>query len=155
MLGEVGHELNAREASVEASLCKRGRMWLRRPFWSNGQQRLTAVLRRCPAPGVERPTRPTHLAYAERGNPVVVWNHPVTPSQERAKSTAGTGWRKKRTPAAERHGESITRRIAPYGVPRKGADVRETIYPKRDVKELQPGGKVRCSPLQTSLLVTS
>src|SRR5712691_12373963 len=130
-------------------------MWVRRPYRSNGQQRLTALLRRCPAPGVERPTHPTQLTYAERGNPVVVWISPVTPSQERANPTAGTGWRKKRTPAAERHGESITHRIAPYGVPRKGADVRETIYPKRDVRELQPGGKVRCSSLQTSLLVTS
>src|SRR5215475_16041142 len=124
-------------------------MWLKRPFWSNGQHRLTAMLRGCPAPGVERPTRPTHLAYAERGNPVVVWNFPVTQSQERAKSTAGTGWLKKRTPAAERYGEAITRRIAPDGVPRKGADVSQTIYPKRDVRELQLEGKVRCSLLQT------
>jgi hypothetical protein len=82
------------------------------------------VLRRGPAPGVERPIRLTHLAYAERGNPVVVWSAPVTPSQERAKPTVGTGGRKKRRPAAERPGESITRRIAPHGVPRQGADVR-------------------------------
>ena len=119
------------------------------PYWSEGQPRLTAGLRRCPAPGVERPTRPTSLAYAERGNPVVVWQAPVTPSQERANSTAGGGRRKKQTPAAERHGECITRRIAPTGVPRKGADVRLAIYPKAVVKELQPGGKVRCSLLQT------
>ncbi len=33
--------------------------------------------------------------------------------------------------------------------PRKGADVRLVIYPKAVVKELQPGGKVRCSLLQT------
>ena len=119
------------------------------PYWSEGQPRLTAGLRRCPAPGVERPTRPTSLAYAERGNPVVVWQAPVTPSQERANSTAGAGRRKKRRPAAERHGESITRRIASDGAPRKGADVRLVIYPKAVVKELQPGGKVRCSLLQT------
>jgi hypothetical protein len=43
---------------------------------------------------------------------------------------------KKRRPAAERHGESITRRITPPGVPRKGADVRLAIYPKAVVKEL-------------------
>ena len=30
---------------------------------------LAGMLRRCPAPGVERPTRPTSLAYAARGNP--------------------------------------------------------------------------------------
>jgi hypothetical protein len=61
------------------------------PYWSEGQHRLTAVLRRCPAPGVERPTRPTSLAYAERDNPVVVWREPVIQSQERTKSAAGTG----------------------------------------------------------------
>ena len=110
---------------------------------------LVAWLRRCPAPGVERPTPPTSLAYAKRGNPTVVWNSPVTLSQERAKSTAGVGRRKKQRPAAERHGESITRRIAPTGAPRKGADVRLAIDPKAVVKELQPGGKVRCSLLQT------
>src|SRR5215510_6580818 len=111
-----------------------------------GQERLAARLRRCPAPGVERPTPPTHLAYAKRGNPTVVWLSPVTPSQERANSTAGVGRRKKRRPAAERHGESITRRIAPIGVTRKGADVRLAIDPKAVGKELQPGGKVHIPP---------
>ena len=119
------------------------------PYRSMGQERLAARLRRCPAPGVERPTPPTHLAYAKRGNPTVVWHAPVTPSQERANSTAGVGRRKKRRPATDRHGESITRRIAPIGVPRKGADVRLAIYPKAVGKELQPGGKVRCSLLPT------
>ncbi len=90
MLREVGIELNVSEALVEASLCKRGRKWLTRPYWSNGQQRLTALLGGCPAPGVERPTRPTPLVYAQRGNPVAVWRQPVTPSQERANSAAGT-----------------------------------------------------------------
>ncbi len=80
MLREVGIELNASEALVEASLHKRGRKWLRRPYRSDGQQVLTALLRRCPAPGVERPTRPTQLAYAKRGNPVAVWCEPVTQS---------------------------------------------------------------------------
>jgi hypothetical protein len=61
-----------------------------RPYWSEGQERLAALLRWCPAPGVERPTRPTSLAYAERGNPVVVWSFPVTLSQERANPIAGT-----------------------------------------------------------------
>src|SRR5215831_20442131 len=124
MPGKVGIELNTREALIEASLCKRGRKGLRRPCWSNGQPVLAARLRGCPAPGVERPTPPTCLAYAKRGNPVVVWHSPATLSQERAKPTAGAGRRKKRRPAAERQGESITRRIAPTGVPRKGADVR-------------------------------
>ena len=76
-------------------------------------------------------------------------NAPVPLSQERANSTAGVGRRKKRRPAAERHGECVTRRIVPDGIPRKGADVRLAIYPKAVVKELQPGGKVRCSLLQT------
>jgi len=90
MLREVGIELNVSKVLVEASLCKRGRKWLTRPYWSNGQQMLTALLGRCPAPGVERPTHPTLLVYAERGNPVAVWRQPVTLSQERANSTAGT-----------------------------------------------------------------
>ncbi len=45
-----------------------------------GQSVLVSWLRRCPAPGVERTTRPMHLVYAERGNPVAVWNkssHPI------------------------------------------------------------------------------
>jgi len=52
-----------------------------------------------PVPGVERPTRLTHLAYVKRGNPVAVWREPVTPSQERAKSAAGIRRLKKRRPA--------------------------------------------------------
>jgi hypothetical protein len=77
-------------------------------------------LRRGPAPGVERPTRPTHLAYAERGNPVAVCDDAVTLAPERATPAAGTGWRKKPMPAAERHGEAITRRIAPMAYPERG-----------------------------------
>ncbi len=98
MLGEVGIELNASEVLVESSLRKRGRKWLVRPYRSNGQQVLTALLRRCPAPGVERPTRPTLLTYGKRGNPDVVWHPPVTQSQERANSAAGTRGLKKRRP---------------------------------------------------------
>jgi N-terminal domain of reverse transcriptase len=64
---------------------------VRRPCWSHGQPGVTARLRRCPAPGVERPTRPTPLASAERGNPVAVWRHPVTSSPARANAAAGTG----------------------------------------------------------------
>jgi hypothetical protein len=79
MLGEVGIELNASEALVEASLRKRGRKWLRRPYWSRGQRMLATPLRRCPVPGVERPTHPTSLAYVERGNPVAVWAVPSNP----------------------------------------------------------------------------
>src|SRR5262249_55056616 len=120
-----------------------------RPYRRKGQEGLGAPLRTGPPPRGERPNPPTPLSYAKSGNPTVVWHSPVTPSQERANSTAGVGRRKKRRPAAERHGESITRRIAPTGVPHKGADVRLAIYPKAVVKELQPGGKVRCSLLQT------
>ncbi len=80
MLGEVGIELNASEVLVEASLHKRGRKWLIRPYRSNGQQVLAALLSRCPAPGVERTTRPTLLTYGERGNPDAVWYQPVTQS---------------------------------------------------------------------------
>jgi hypothetical protein len=74
MLGKVGSELNICEALIEASLRTEGRMWLRRPYWRTGQEGFEALLRRCPAPDVERPTRPTYLAYVERGNPVVVWD---------------------------------------------------------------------------------
>src|SRR5215510_5165992 len=72
------------------------------------------------------------------------------PSPQRAQEGARSEGRH-----AERHGDAITRRIAPDGVPRKGADVRLTIDPKDHAKGLQPEGKVRCSVLQTSLLVTS
>src|SRR5262245_37224689 len=99
MPGKVGVELNIREALVEASLRTTGRRWWTRPDWNNGQSVFAGRLRRCPVPGVERPTRPTHLAYAERGNPVAVWSHPVTLSQERANSAAGTGRLKKPKPA--------------------------------------------------------
>ena len=44
-----------------------------------GQRRLATPLRRCPVPGVERPTHPTSLAYVERGNPVAVWAEPSNP----------------------------------------------------------------------------
>ena len=54
MPGKVGTELKAREALVEVSLRTRGRTWLRRPYWSTGQEGLAALLRRCPAPGAER-----------------------------------------------------------------------------------------------------
>ena len=50
---------------------------------------------------------------------------------------------------AERQGKIITRRIAPDGVTRKGADVSLVIYPRTVVKGLKPGGKVGCSSLQT------
>jgi len=52
-------------------------MWLRRPYRSNGQQRLTALLRRCPAPGVERPTHPTQLTYTYCISDVIycLWIH--------------------------------------------------------------------------------
>src|ERR687896_1379166 len=60
---------------------------------------LVALLRGCPASGVERTTHPTQLAYVERGNPVAVWCEPVTPSQERANPVAGTGGLKKQRPA--------------------------------------------------------
>jgi len=79
MLEEVGIELNVSEALVEASLCKRGRKWLKRPYWSRSQRKLAIPLRRCLVPGVERPTHPTQLAYVERGNPVAVWVLPSNP----------------------------------------------------------------------------
>src|SRR5215510_3768107 len=104
MPGKVGAELNIREALVEASLRTRGCRWWTRSYWSHGQSVFAGRLRRCPAPGAERPTRPTHLAYAERGNPVAVWSHPVTPSRERANAAAGTGRLKKRRPACRKAG---------------------------------------------------
>jgi hypothetical protein len=55
---------------------------------------------------------------------------------------------------AERYGEPITRRIAPDGATRKGADVSLVIDPQDVVKALKPEGNVRCSTLHTSLLVT-
>jgi hypothetical protein len=80
----------------------RDETWLRRPEWSVGQSGLVSWLRRCPTPGVERPTRPTYLAYAERGSPVAVWRCPVTLSQERVNPAAGTGGLKKQRPACRK-----------------------------------------------------
>src|SRR2546427_612801 len=79
--------------------------------------------RRCPAPGVERPTRPMHLAYAEGGNPLqsggIQSPHCKSgPTLQQAQEGSRSEGRH-----AERQGERITRRIAPYGVTRKGANV--------------------------------
>src|SRR4029453_17330981 len=100
----------------------------------------------CPPVGTGRMAFRYSTQEASHGEPAYQFSPECrTLSQERAKPTAGAGRRKKRRPAAERQGESITRRIAPRGATRKGADVRLAIYPKAVVKELQPGGKVRCS----------
>ncbi len=156
MPGKIGTELNGREALLEASLRIEGRTWLTRPYWSQGQPGFAARLRRCPALGAERPTRPTPLAYAARGNPIAVWNIPQSPSRksgptpQRAQESSRSEGRH-----AERPGERITRRIARYGATRKGTDVCLTIDPKDGVRGRQPGGKVGCSMLHTSHLVTS
>ena len=96
-----------------------------------------------------------HLAYAEGGNPLqsggIQSPHCKSgPTLQRAQEGSRSEGRH-----AERQGERITRRIAPYGVTRKGANVSLTIDPKNVVRGLQPGGKVGCSVLETSLLVTS
>lgn len=62
---------------------------------------------------------------------------PVSQSQERPNSSVGTGRSKKRTPAAERHGEYITRWIGQYPT-RKGADVDLVSHPKTDVQIANP-----------------
>jgi hypothetical protein len=60
--GKGGSELHGSEAVVEASLRTPGRRWLTRPEWRRGQSGCAARRRRCPAAGVERPTRPRPLA---------------------------------------------------------------------------------------------
>lgn len=115
-----------------------------------GQRVLAAPLRRCPVPGVERPTHPTHLAYVERGNPVAVWVSPSNPIVRAGQHRSGhkkAQEAKAGTPKGK--GKTITCRIAPDGATRKGADVSQVIYPKDAVKVLKPGGKVRCNLLQT------
>jgi hypothetical protein len=84
-MGQLNTRL-VRERSVELAAClgsanraslqvlteqvaTKPQAWLTRPVWSVGQPVLANRLRRCPTPSVERPTRPTSLADAERGNP--------------------------------------------------------------------------------------
>jgi len=81
-------------------------------------RQLADQLRRCPAPGVERPTRPTLLAYAERGNSRCGLEKSSPPNRKSGPipQRAQEGARSERR-QAERPGEGITRRITPDGVP--------------------------------------
>lgn len=56
---------------------------------------------------------------------------------------------------ADRPGESRTRRIAPCGATRKGADVSLTLDPQDGGRGLHPGGKGGGRVRHTSLLVTA
>src|SRR3982751_2038094 len=67
----------------------------------------------------------------------------VSQPQGRPKPSAGMGGIEKRKPAAERQGETITRRIGQYPT-RKGADAILVDYPKDAVKVANPEVKVRC-----------
>ncbi|CAN5694262.1 hypothetical protein BH24ACT20_BH24ACT20_03190 [soil metagenome] len=48
--------------------------------------------------------------------------------------------------AVERQGETITRRIGPFGLTRKGADAILVSRPKYGVKEANLKVEVRCRP---------
>ena len=69
-------------------------------------------------------------------------------ARSRPESPAGEGRIEKRTPAAERRGESITRRIGltKNGPTRKGADAILVSRPKGAVREANLKVKVGCEP---------
>ena len=61
MLGKAGIGLNTRGASIEASERIEGTNVVETALTEHGQPMLTGRLRWCPAPGIERPTRPSYL----------------------------------------------------------------------------------------------
>ena len=93
-------------------------------------------------PGVVEGTSPqSYLKNAERGNPVGV-RASGSPTVRKEQPSSGTGILKKRTPAAERPGEVITRWIGPrkWRYPmRKRADVRLVDLLKTQVKSANRG----------------
>ena len=72
-------------------------------------------------PGVQGAPTPAVPPHAERGNPDGVRRskQAVSRPRGRPKPPAGAGRIEKRTPAAERRGETITRRIGLYARPER------------------------------------
>ncbi len=87
------------------------------------------------------------MSGAERGNPDGVCRTHTGSKPTARKAQIPSGSRKDREAnagIAERRGETITRRIGPYGPTRKGADAILVSRPKYGVKEANLKVKVRC-----------